>query len=230
MSVLHRSRLHRLMRNSNWTIPLGEIAMGRGRGEELERPVVAGARLWLGPEDRPQCAGSLSAALCRILLIDHIEEANCQISEGVRNIATIERDLVCFRAAVAHQRAPQPGAALIGLVASDVITTHRIAKHFDLTITDASFGFARNAETIAAEIATNGLYVARVGLPAEALDDAAGAQTAERRQAAILRLERPTAGREQDRHRSLPAVVGLALQRPVEPDAGRPQGKPTPQP
>ncbi len=53
-----------------------------------------------------------------------------------------------------------------------MINTHKMAKHFDLAITDTSFGFARKAEAIAAEAATDGLYVVRTSLPAEALDDA----------------------------------------------------------
>jgi len=46
-------------------------------------------------------------------------------------------------------------------------------KHFDLTITDAAFSFARKTAEIAAEAATDGLYVVRTSLPAETLDDAA---------------------------------------------------------
>src|SRR3954449_4179737 len=50
---------------------------------------------------------------------------------------------------------------------------HKMAKHFDLTITDAAFSFARKTAEIQAEAATDGLYVVRTSLPVEALDDAA---------------------------------------------------------
>src|SRR3954451_15230418 len=48
-----------------------------------------------------------------------------------------------------------------------------MAKHFDLTITDAAFSFAPKTAEIQAEAASDGLYVVRTSLPAEALDDAA---------------------------------------------------------
>jgi hypothetical protein len=41
-----------------------------------------------------------------------------------------------------------------------------MAKHFDLTITDTSFSFARKADAIAAEAALDGIYVVRASLPA----------------------------------------------------------------
>jgi transposase len=45
-------------------------------------------------------------------------------------------------------------------------------KHFDLNITDDAFSFARKTAEIAAEAATDGLYVVRTNLPVETLDDA----------------------------------------------------------
>ena len=48
-----------------------------------------------------------------------------------------------------------------------------MAKHFDLAITDTAFSFARKTQEIAAEAATDGVYVVRTSLPAETLDDAA---------------------------------------------------------
>ena len=65
------------------------------------------------------------------------------------------------------------GTAEIALAVGAVIDTYKMAKHFDLTITDASFSFARKTKEIQAEAASDGLYVVRTSLPAEALDDAA---------------------------------------------------------
>ena len=45
-------------------------------------------------------------------------------------------------------------------------------KHFDLTITDDAFSFARKTAEIAAEAATDGLYVVRTSLPEATLGDA----------------------------------------------------------
>jgi hypothetical protein len=47
-----------------------------------------------------------------------------------------------------------------------------VAKHFDLDITDTALGFARKTTEIAAEAATDGVYVVRTSLPAETFDDA----------------------------------------------------------
>jgi hypothetical protein len=48
-----------------------------------------------------------------------------------------------------------------------------VAKHFALDITDAAFSFARKTNEIAAEAATDGVYVVRTNLPEATLDDAA---------------------------------------------------------
>ena len=88
-------------------------------------------------------------------------------------LAATERDLARIQAAVARKRHPLRGTAQIALAVGAVIDTHKMAKHFDLTITDATVSFARKTAAIAAEAATDGLYVVRTSLPAEALDDAA---------------------------------------------------------
>ena len=54
-----------------------------------------------------------------------------------------------------------------------VLDRHKMAKHFELTITDDRFSFARRTAAIAAEAALDGLYVVRTSLPAERLDDRA---------------------------------------------------------
>lgn len=65
------------------------------------------------------------------------------------------------------------GATDIALAVGAVIEKHKMRKHFDLTITDASFNFARKVDAIAAEAATDGIYIVRTNLAAEVLDDAA---------------------------------------------------------
>jgi hypothetical protein len=88
-------------------------------------------------------------------------------------LAATERDLATIQAAVTRKRNPLRGTAEIALAVGAVIDTYKMAKHFDLTITDAAFSFARKTAEIQAEAATDGLYVVRTSLPAEALDDAA---------------------------------------------------------
>jgi transposase len=84
-----------------------------------------------------------------------------------------ERELRRIQAAVFRRRDPLRGTAEIALKVGAVLDQHKMAKHFALNITDASFSFARKEEAIAAEAATDGLYVVRTSLPAERLDDAA---------------------------------------------------------
>jgi Transposase DDE domain len=62
------------------------------------------------------------------------------------------------------------GEAAIGLAAGAVWNRYRVKKHFQLTITDTSFSFARKTEQIAAEAALDGIYVLRTPVPDEHLD------------------------------------------------------------
>src|ERR1700678_377091 len=88
-------------------------------------------------------------------------------------LAATERDLVRIQAAVARKRKPLRGAAQIALTVGAVIEQHKMRKHFDLTITDHSFAFARKTAEIAAEAATDGIYIVRTSLTAGVMDDAA---------------------------------------------------------
>ena len=86
-------------------------------------------------------------------------------------LAATERDLAALAAAVARRRRPLKGAAAIGLKVGAVLDRHKMAKHFELTISDDRFGFARKTREITAEAALDGLYVVRTSLPAATLDD-----------------------------------------------------------
>ena len=88
-------------------------------------------------------------------------------------LAATERDLARIQAAVARKRDPLRGTAEIALAVGAVINKHKMAKHFDLDITDTAFSFARKTAEIAAEAATDGIYVIRTSLPKEVFDDAA---------------------------------------------------------
>lgn len=87
-------------------------------------------------------------------------------------LAATERDLAAIAAAVVRRSRPLRGAAEIGLKVGAVLDNHKMAKHFDLTITDSGLTFARKVKEIAAEAALDGLYVVRTSLPPETLDDA----------------------------------------------------------
>ena len=87
-------------------------------------------------------------------------------------LAATEGDLTRIQAAVTRRRDPLRGTAEIALAVGAVINRHKMAKHFALDISDTSFSFARKDTEIAAEAATDGIYVVRTSLPAESFDDA----------------------------------------------------------
>jgi hypothetical protein len=80
-------------------------------------------------------------------------------------LAATERDLERIRLAVERRRAPLHGAAAIGLAVGAVLDKHKMAKHYDLTITDASFAWRRKDASIAAEARLDGIYVIRTNVP-----------------------------------------------------------------
>ena len=64
-------------------------------------------------------------------------------------LAATERDLARIQTAVARRRDPLRGTAAIALAVGKVINKHKMAKHFELDITDAAFSFARKTTEIA---------------------------------------------------------------------------------
>jgi hypothetical protein len=84
-------------------------------------------------------------------------------------LAATEKELAPIAAASARQRRPLRGKDKIALRVGKVINHYKMAKHFTLEITDESFTFSRNTETIAAEAALDGIYVLRTSLPAHTL-------------------------------------------------------------
>ena len=51
-----------------------------------------------------------------------------------------------------------------------VIGKYKMAKHFELDITETAFAYHRKADAIAAEAALDGLYIVRTSVPATVLD------------------------------------------------------------
>jgi transposase len=87
-------------------------------------------------------------------------------------LAATEKDLASIKAAVGRKRNPLRGATEIALAVGEVLNTYKMKKHFDVTITDDAFSFARKTSNIAAEAATDGLYVVRTNLSEQTLGDA----------------------------------------------------------
>nr|WP_294565390.1 IS1634 family transposase [uncultured Rhodopila sp.] len=87
-------------------------------------------------------------------------------------LAATEKDLAAIKARVGRRRDPLRGTAEIALAVGAVLNTHKMKKHFDLTIADDSFSYARKTAGIAAEAATDGIYVVRTSLAEATLNDA----------------------------------------------------------
>jgi transposase len=91
-------------------------------------------------------------------------------------LAATEQELATIAAATTRDKRPVRGKDKIALKAGKVINHYKMAKHFDLDITDDSFRFTRKHDQIAAEAALDGIYVLRTSLPEPTLgrDDVVG--------------------------------------------------------
>jgi transposase len=69
------------------------------------------------------------------------------------------------------------GKDKIGVAAGKVVNQYKVAKHFELTISDNAFTFARNEASIAGEAALDGLYIIRTSVPAQRMDAASCVRT-----------------------------------------------------
>jgi hypothetical protein len=87
-------------------------------------------------------------------------------------LALTEADLLKIQARVTRENNPLRGAAEIGKAVGAVLGKRKMAKHFELTITDAVFDFTRKTEAIAEEARFDGFYVLRTSLPTEQIDTA----------------------------------------------------------
>ena len=109
----------------------------------------------------------------RLIVCRNPDLAAKRIHKRQELLDATERDLARIQTAVDRKRNPLRGATEIALAVGAVIEKHKMRKHFDLAITDTSFTFARKADQIAEEAATDGIYIVRTSLTAEVLDDAA---------------------------------------------------------
>jgi hypothetical protein len=88
-------------------------------------------------------------------------------------LAATEKELARIQARVQRARSPLHDAAAIGQAVGAVLGRRHMAKHFQISIADDAFSFAKNPLSIAAEAALDGIYVVRTNLPAAHCDAAA---------------------------------------------------------
>jgi transposase len=83
-------------------------------------------------------------------------------------LAATEKNLQAIKQRV--QAGKLTGADAIGLRVGKVVNQYKVAKHFELVITDLSFTFARKHDAIAGEAALDGIYIIRTSLDAQRMD------------------------------------------------------------
>jgi len=83
-----------------------------------------------------------------------------------------QKDLDAIVSATARARQPLRGKDAIGLRVGRVLNAHKMAKHFELTITETGFAYTRKSAQIASEAALDGFYVIRTNVPQAQLSDA----------------------------------------------------------
>jgi hypothetical protein len=83
-----------------------------------------------------------------------------------------ERNLKKIQDRIQSKRRPLRGREAIGLAVGKIIGRHKVAKHFDITITDDTLSFERNHAAITKEQALDGFYVLRTSVPADAINAA----------------------------------------------------------
>lgn len=83
-------------------------------------------------------------------------------------LAATERNLDKIKARV--DAGKLSGQDAIGVRVGKVINQYKVAKHFELNITDTALSWARKPDSIAAEAALDGIYIVRTSVPAAQMD------------------------------------------------------------
>jgi len=101
-------------------------------------------------------------------------------------LAATERDLAGIKAQVERRTAKPMSAAAIGLKVGAILGKKKMAKHFDIAISDGRLSFKRKSQDIAKEARLDGIYVIRTSLPSSQL----GAENAVQAYKDLSRVER----------------------------------------
>lgn len=97
-----------------------------------------------------------------------------------------ERELEKVAAATRREKRALRGKAEIGLRVGKVLGRFKMAKHFEMTISNTAFTYGRKQEAIEAEAALDGFYVLRTSVPKEVL----GAEDTVRAYKDLAKVER----------------------------------------
>src|SRR5215813_11014963 len=106
----------------------------------------------------------------RLIACRNPELAKLRAHKREALIAATTEELEKVRGMVA--RGKLKGSGDIGVRVGKVVNKYKVAKHFELAITDHSFKFSLLREKIAAEAALDGIYVIRTGVPKRTMSSA----------------------------------------------------------
>ena len=134
------------------------------------RVLLEGGQLQLGLFDErnlfelssPQYPGE------RLVACRNPELAKLRAHKREELLAATETNLAKIKARV--DAGKLTGADEIGLRVGKLVNQYKVAKHFELSIGEASFEFTRKAESIAAEAALDGIYIIRTSVSASQMD------------------------------------------------------------
>ena len=104
----------------------------------------------------------------RLVACRNPELARLRAHKREELLLATEHNLAKIKARV--DAAKLAGADQIGLRVGKLVNQYKVAKHFELTIGEASFTFQRRHESIAAEAALDGIYIIRTSVSAAQMD------------------------------------------------------------
>jgi transposase len=141
------------------------------RTESIKKLVTSGA-LQLGLFDKrnllavehPDFPGE------RLIACKNVELARLRAHKRESLLVATQVELDKIRARVKNGRLSEK--AKIGIAVGRVVNTYKVAKHFEVEITDTSFDYRRRQRAIVEEASLDGVYVVRTSLPQTSADDA----------------------------------------------------------
>lgn len=136
------------------------------------RSLVEGEALQLGLFDERQLFELTHAEYPgeRLIACRNPELAKLRAHKRQSLLEATQKELEKVRASVTAGRLS--GKAKIGVRIGRVVNKYKVAKHFELTVEDRSFGFKILEEKVAAEAALDGIYVIRTNVPKRQLGTA----------------------------------------------------------
>lgn len=113
----------------------------------------------------------------RLVVCRNSALAEHRARKRIELLEATEKKLEPIRLATQRKSSPLRGEKEIGLRVGKVIGKHKMAKHFDLTMTATSFTYARNEKRIREEAALDGLYVVGSSVPKNQMDSESVVET-----------------------------------------------------